>query len=188
MHDLTPLAPLGGTVPRVDRFDGLTIAENPDWAMASASARMGREKAMAAAAKKLLGVALPGVAEIAAKGDLGAFWTGPAQWMITAPIASHEDLADRAKAALGDNASVVEQTDGWVRFDVTGPRGPDMFERLCPLDTATMATGSVSRTAIEHLGCFVLCHAAGTGFSVLGPRSAAASLHHALVTAAKSAI
>lgn len=188
MHDLIPLSPLGGVAARLDTFDGLTISENPDWALVSVSARLGTEKQMAAAAKKLIGVGLPNVSGVAGKGDLTVFWTGPDQWMIEAPFASHEDLAGQAKSALKDTASVVEQTDGWVRFDVEGAPAPDVFERLCALDTRTMAANTVSRTTIEHLGCFVLCRDAGTSFSVFGPRSSAGSLHHALCTAATSAL
>jgi len=56
---------------------------------------------------------------------------------------------------------------------------------LCPLDAKAMISNSVSRSAIEHLGCLVICSSAGYKFSVLCPRSSAASLHHALCTAAK---
>ena len=188
MHDLTPITPLGGTTARVDIFDSLQISENPDWALASIAARIRQEKPMAAAAERIIGVALPGVAGVAGKGDMTAFWTGPDQWMVEAPMASHEDLAARLKTELQDTASVTEQTDGWVRFDVDGPRAPDVFERLCPLDTRSMDSNTVNRTSIEHLGCFVLCREAGAAFSVLGPRSSAVSLHHALCTAAKSAL
>lgn len=188
MHDLTAITPLGGTTARINTFDGLQVSENPDWALASVAARAGQEKPMAAAAKKLVGAALPGVGGVAGKGDMTAFWIGPEQWMIEAPMESHEDLAALVKASLKDTASVTEQTDGWVRVDVDGPRTPDIFERLCALDTRAMATNTVSRTSIEHLGCFVLCREAGSRFSVLGPRSSAASLHHALCVAAKSAL
>ena len=48
-----------------------------------------------------------------------------------------------------------------------------------------MQPGDATRTVIEHLGTYVI---QGTqGMTVLGPRSAAGSLHHALVTAARSA-
>lgn len=188
MHDLIAITPLGDTTARIDTFEGLRISENPDFALASVTSRLGQAKPMAAALKKQLGLDLPDVSKIATKKGLWAFWTGPDQWMIEAPHDSHEDLASQLKAALGNSASVVEQTDGWARFDIEGPRAGDMFERLCPLDTQRMQTGSVSRTSIEHLGCFVLCRAAGGSFSVIGPRSSAASLHHALCVAAKSAI
>ncbi len=188
MHDLIATTALGEAGPRADRFEGLSIAENPDFALVSVAARLDRQEGLSAAMKKAFGLALPDVGLSRAKGALSAFWTGPDQWMIEAPHDSHEDLAAQLGAALGENASVVEQNDGWVRFDIEGPRASDMFERLCPLDTRRMQPDAVSRTSIEHLGCFVLRRDAGEAFSVLGPRSSAGSLHHALCTAARSAL
>ncbi|MGB5869876.1 MAG: sarcosine oxidase subunit gamma [Albidovulum sp.] len=182
-HQLKPLCAMGDYTPRVDQLNGLTIRENPDLAMASVSARMGRADDAAKAMKKLGKFNLPGPSEMAGAGPWSAFWTGPDQWMVTAPFASHEDIVGTLKPAFADAASVTEQTDGWVRFEVEGTRVLQVFERLCALDIHAMTAGQASRTVIEHLGCFVLCHAAGQAFSVLTMRSAAASLHHALTTA-----
>ncbi len=187
MHDLQPITALGGAQARIDAFDGLRIAESPDWAMASLAARNGRAADMAAAARGFLGMALPEVGRCAAAGAFGAFWIGPGQWMIEAPHAGREDLAAALKSAVRDSGSVTEQTDGWVRFELTGPRCPDVLERLCNADVRAMATQAATRARVEHLGCFVIRRAADR-FSVIGPRSSAGSLHRALVAAAASAL
>ncbi|WP_116599106.1 sarcosine oxidase subunit gamma [Primorskyibacter marinus] len=188
MHDLKPLTPLGSTTAQIDRFAGLTISECPDWALASLAARRGREQDTATAAQNLLGTALPDVAATATSGDFTAFWTGPQQWMIEAPHDSHEELATEVKSAVGDAASVTEQTDGWCRFDLEGTRCHDVLERLCNADTRAMTQGQVTRTRLEHLGCFLICRTKDAHFSVIGPRSSAGSIHHALTVAAASAI
>ncbi|MEP2031321.1 MAG: sarcosine oxidase subunit gamma [Paracoccaceae bacterium] len=188
MHDLVATSPLGGPRPRTGNFGSVVISECPGWALASVAARRGKEKTMATSAKKLLGFALPGVSSLANNGTYTAFWTGPDQWMIEAPHASHEDLAEQIKSALGDKASVTEQNDGWARFDLTGTGCHDVLERLCNANTRAMQTGAVTRTRLEHLGCFVICRAKNDHFSVIGPRSSAGSIHHALTTAAKSAL
>ncbi len=90
------------------------------------------------------------------------------------------------KTALTDNASVTEQSDGWARFDVQGETAVDLFERLSAANTRRMDSGTATRTVIEHLGCYLICRRKGEHFSILGPRSSAASLHHALCAAAKS--
>jgi len=181
------LTALGGASAQVDHFDGLRLTECPDWALASLSARLGREKEMATAAKKLLGMALPKVGCSSTKGPFTAFWTGPDQWMIEAPHDSHENLAAQIKTAVKDTGSVTEQTDGWVRFDLAGGRCHDVLELLCNADTRTMEASTATRTRIEHLGCFLICRT-DQHFSVLGPRSSAGSLHHAITSAAQSAI
>ena len=185
---LEPLLPLGAAIANVDRFEGLTITENANTALASLAGRRGRVADLNRACKDLFGVALPGPGRVASGQPYTVIWTGPEQWFVEAPFASHDDIARLLKDKLQDAASVTEQTDGWVRFEVTGARACDVFERLCALNVRRMQTGDASRTLIEHLGCLVICRRQSQEFSVLGPRSAARSLHHAIVTAAKSAI
>lgn len=189
---LAALAPLGKASPVTERVGGLTITENPDLALASVAMRRGRGADFTARATQLLGFDLPGPGRAAGAAPWHAFWTGPDQWFIEAPFATHEDIAARLKTGLGDAASITEQTDGWARFDVSAPEGGpasgllDMFERLSAIDIRAMLAGMATRSQIEHMGCLVLCRAAGTRFSVLVMRSAAGSLHHALMLAARS--
>lgn len=187
MHSLKAITALGENEAQVDIVHGLTITECPDWAIASVAARMGKEKSLATAFKKAMGMALPKPSKSIGEGGITVFWTGPNQYFVEAPIADNETLVDTLADALKRTASITEQTDGWVRFDVQGARCSDVFERLCILDTRAMTKGAVSRTTLEHSGCFILCRTHAY-FSVYGPRSTAASLHHGLVTAAKSAL
>jgi len=186
MHSLKPLTPLGGTTPRRDEYPGLILMENPDWAMASVAARAGSVKKLASAFTTFAQGKLAAVESIDNSGKITNFWTAPDQWMVMAPFASHESLAADLKAALGNTAAVVEQTDGWCRFDLSGAHAVNTLERLSAANSRRMQANRVCRTQIDHLGCFMLCHKAGQDFSILGPRSAAASLHHALTTAAIS--
>lgn len=185
MHDLKPITALGGAAPRVDTFGAATCSEVPQVALASFAARLGQEKKAVAALKKALGVAPPAVGKWV-EGELSAFWTGPDQWMIEAPFDSHETLAlDIAKLVAGV-ASVTEQSDAWTRFDLTGDGVLPVMELLSALNTRAMAEGDALRGSIHHLGCFILRR--GTDhFSLYGPRASAGSLHHAIVTAMKSA-
>lgn len=179
-HRLIPLTPLGHAAPQTDTIGPVIITENAGVALASIATRKGRGADVAKAASAL-GITLP------ASGHASdtALWLAPDQWMFEAPHASHENIVAYLKPAFGDAASITEQTDAWVRFDLTGPDLPAMLELLCNLDTRTMQPGQGTRTVIEHLGCYVTCRA--TGFTILGPSSSARSLHHALITAAKSA-
>ncbi|WP_372572074.1 sarcosine oxidase subunit gamma [Ruegeria jejuensis] len=186
MHDLVAITALGGSEPRVDTAGTVTCSEVPGVALASVAARLGQEKKAAKALAKLTGAPAPGIGRFEGT-PVMAFWTGPDQWMTEAPFESHEDLAEQAKAALGDTASVSEQTDAWARFDLSGADVLAVLELLCPLDTRKMAEGEAARASIHHLGCFVLCRTPEL-FSIYGPRSSAGSLHHAIVAAMKSAL
>ena len=178
MHDLVPLTPLGGDSAKSEIIKGVTISEMPDFAYASMAMR--------------LGILPPPPGESAAikagRGLLTVFWTGVDQWMVEAPHAGHADLAAQLSGTLKDNASVTEQNDGWARFDLQGENCVAVLERLSAADSASMQAGATTRTTIEHLGCFLLCRKAATHFSVICPRSGAASMYHALVTMAQSAL
>lgn len=184
MHDLAPLTALGGTTPVKDSIGPVTISESPDWALASVAGRLAQEQACHTGLGAALGAAAPGIAAHVQGARLSAFWIGPHLWMVEAAYDSHENLATALKASLGDCASVTEQTDAWVRFDITGEALERLFERLCNLDLAQMPAGSARRTVIEHLGCYVIRRAEGV--HIYGPRSSARSLHHALIGAARA--
>lgn len=183
MHNLLPVTALGGAAPQVDTFEHITISENDGLALASVAARSGREKACHAVLKKLLGD-VPGPGRCQLHDPEAGFWMGPEQWIIGAPRATHELLADQLKDLLGDNASVTEQSGAWVTFDVIGPAMPDICERICAVPIRQMGAGDAQRTLIQQLGCFVIRREADDHIRILGPRASAGSLHHALITAA----
>lgn len=181
---LHPLTALGHDVPATVTIGPVTITENPGAALASLASRLGHEADVAQAAKAA-GIPLPGPGR-AETASYGAIWLGPEQWMIEAAFATHEDIVAVLKPIFGEAASLTEQTDAWVRFDLTGTDLAKLFERLCNYDLRRASPGSATRTVIDHLGCYIIRRAEGE-VSILGPRSSAHSLHHALITAAKSA-
>jgi sarcosine oxidase, subunit gamma len=186
VHDLLPQTALGRTTARRDSIGAVEILENPGLALASVAARHGQEKSCKTALGKMLRCTPPQAGRASTGESLSALWSGPDQWLVIAPFETHEMLTYQLKEILGATASVTEQTDGWVCFDLTGGTMLDIFERLCPLPVRRMKAGDGTRTTIHHLGCFVICREAGSAMRVLGPRSAAGSLHHALCTAARA--
>lgn len=185
MHDLKPRTALGGAAPRTDRFGHVTIAENDGLALASIAARMGRE----ADCHKTLGARLgsvPAPGRAVFRDPETGFWTGPDQWMISAPAATQELLADDLKAQFEGNASVTEQSGAWVCLDLIGEGMADIMERLCAAPIRKMQAGAAQRTTIHQLGCFVIRQTAPGHLRILGPRASAGTLHHALLTAARS--
>ncbi|MCC5983660.1 MAG: sarcosine oxidase subunit gamma [Rhodobacteraceae bacterium] len=188
MADLTPITALGGTVLRHESIGALRIQEADDWALASVTARAGQAQAVSAEIRNLTGLDLPGPGGMATAGDWRALWLSPESWMLAAPLAQAPDLAATVKRTTGAAAAVTEQTDGWVRFDILAPddaRLWPLLERLCNVDPARAGPGTATRTVMEHLAVIVLRDGPGRA-AVLGARSSAASLHHALVAAARS--
>ena len=188
MHNLSAITPLGHAVVQTDEHGGVTCAEVTDLALASVAARLGHEKKCATVLKKLLGQAAPGPGKSSMGDPYVAVWMAPDQWMIGAPFGSHENIEDQLKSELMDSASVTEQTDAWCGFDLSGAGVASVMELLCNVNARAMVSGDATRSAIQHLGCFVICGDPNGFFRLIGPRSSAGSLHHAIVTAMKSAL
>lgn len=185
MANLQPLTALGRRAATTVTHGPLTISERTDVALASVAARKGRANDLAKAAQTA-GIPLPGPATHQPGTPYSAFWVAPDMWFVEAPYATHELIADLLKSALGDAASITEQTDAWVAFDLAAPDLTPLLERLCNVDYAARATGYATRTVMEHLGVYLIKHGPGAA-RLYGPRSSAESLLHALETAAHSA-
>jgi sarcosine oxidase subunit gamma len=181
---LQPLTALGRREATTVTHGPLTITERTDVALASVATRKGRAADLAAAAEKA-GVPLPGPAACQQGTTYSAFWVAPEMWFVDAPYATHELIADLLKSALGDAASITEQTDAWVAFDLAAPDLGPVIERLCNVDFPKVPTGHATRTVIEHLGVYLIKHGPGAA-RLYGPRSSAESLMHALEAAAHS--
>lgn len=183
---LKPMTALGHDAPRSHEIGPYRIAERFDVALASLAARRGAGAAFTAAAAGL-GLPLPPPARHARGKTFSALWVAPEMWLVEASFAIHEDIVAALKPAFGASASITEQTDAWVRFDLAAPDLLPLMERLTNLDLARAAEGLASRTVIEHLGCYLVHHGRGA-ITLYGPRSSADSLLHAIETAAKSVI
>jgi sarcosine oxidase subunit gamma len=188
VHNLTPITALGGSAPRIDTVSNLTLSENPNLAVASLAARADHVSACLAHLNTLFGSHAPEPGRLCVHDPLAAIWTGPDQWMVTAPFDSHEDLATDLKSRFGETASITEQSDAWVCFDLSGDGIDPVMELLCAINIRAMADGDAARTVIHHLGCFVLKTTPKNSLRILGPRASAGSLHHAILAAMRSAL
>ena len=182
-HRLKSITALGTTAPLNERIGPIRLSERSDLALASLDARRGCESEFGVKAAQA-DIPLPGPGQAAESAPWGTFWVSPDMWMVEAAYGSHEDMVTHVKPLFGELASVTEQTDAWVRFEVEGPLGP-LFERLCNIDFERFEPGSATRTVMEHLGVYVIRRAQDR-MTVLGARSSASSLHHALAVAARS--
>ncbi|MGB4825841.1 MAG: sarcosine oxidase subunit gamma [Paracoccaceae bacterium] len=181
---LQPLTALGHSAPKSVEIGPCRITERADVALASLASRRGREKDVEKAAKAAK-VPLPAPACAAEGVPFAAFWVATGMWMIEAAFASHEDIVTALKPAFGDAASITEQTDAWVRFDLAAPDLAPLMERLSNVDFPAAPVGFASRTVVEHTGCYLIKRAA-TEVTLYAPRSSARSLLHALEVAATS--
>jgi len=182
---LLAVSPLGFTTPQTETVGAYSISEVTHRAMASVTARKDSGAAVKTILKKILQQPAPEVGDYCT-GEIEAFWTGQSQWMLAADFDAHEDIVDSFAGTFKGKASLTEQTDGWCRFAITGLDLDRLCSLLCNTDMRRLTAGKASRTSIEHIGCFVL-RTDDDNIHIIGPRSSAASLHHAICVAAKSA-
>ncbi|WP_421980285.1 sarcosine oxidase subunit gamma [Roseibium sp.] len=164
------------------------LGVEPGLALASVAVRTGKEDAAAARLSDILGTDLPPPGKFRQGADHTAFWIGRDQWMIAADHETREHLASGLKSVLQDTASVTEQNDGWVCLDVSGPDLSGVFERLMHADTALLSEGAALRTAIEHIGCFILCLETDTHYRLFAGRSFGGSLFQVLREGLRSTV
>lgn len=185
LHQLTSLTPLGLKEPAIIAISGTEIAEIIDLSLASVTARTGQEAVVAKHIASFIGADAPLPGHWSG-GDIAAFWTAADQVFIQAPFATYEDLGAICDSHFGKAASSVELTDGWCRFAMRGPYNKRILSLLCNVDMRPFGKYHAARTSLDHLGCFIL-GLSDDEVHILGPRSSAASLQHALIAAAKSA-
>ena len=180
MTDLTPLTALGADTARSETFGALSVTENADLALASLTLRKGQD------APTPFGLTLPQAGGVVSGDGVSAFWSAPDQWMIEAPGQGAADFAAQVKSQA-PGCSVTEQTDGFTVFEITSQAGAApieaLMEKLVNIDPAALPPGCATRTGLHHMTVF-LVRRAEDRLAVIGMRSFALSLWHALSTAA----
>lgn len=180
MPDLKPITALGGATARIVTHGALTLEENAGLALASLALRRG------GAEPDPFGLALPGPGLWTENDVAAALWTGPGQWLVEGPGRAESDFAAEVASAC-PGCSVTEQTDGFAAFEVRSAAGEApilaLMAKLVNLDPARFGPGTATRTGLDHMSVFVIRRAADR-LVVIGMRSAAGTLWHALETAA----
>ena len=181
-HRLEEAPPLGGFA---QKAKGARLLEESGVAMAAVTIRNGREKAFAKAFAKAFGRVPPGPARAVAARGRTAVASAQGQFLVSMETAPAELLAFLEKA-FASTATVTDQSDGWARLTLTGPRSVETLERLAMVDLSDEAfdVGSAARTVFEHCTAILVRERPAQGesrrYTVLTPRSSAASLLHAL--------
>lgn len=179
MPDLKPTTALGDPKARVFHHGALTLQENDNLALASLALRRSARQ------PEPFGLTLPGPGEWVGNGTVSALWTGQDQWLIEGSGKAGTDFAAEV-AAQSPGCSVTEQTDGFVTFEIRSGAGESailaVMAKIVNLDPARLAPGSSTRTGLEHMSAFIIRRATDH-LAVIGMRSAAESLWHALEAA-----
>jgi len=171
---------LGNRTPSNETIGSIHIAEIASPVLASLAMRRGKGANFRRVAKDTLKTDLPDPGKSSGDDNCRVIWMGPDQYLVDGMTGGE------LGAAFGANAAVTDQSDAFAGFEISGAECVAMLERLSGADSRRMVSGDATRTPMHHMHCVLVCREAGTGFTIYGPRSAAASLHHALSAAAAS--
>ena len=135
---------------------GVTVSIRDDLGSATIMVRRGADEQLKQRVKTAYGVDLVPGPRRNASGSIAFLGVGPATWLAT------QDGGDNAfsaslKQAVGDAASVTDQTDGYVIHRVSGPRIGQALAKGFPIDlhNRAFAPGAVAVTAVSHLGAII---------------------------------
>ncbi|WP_298289472.1 sarcosine oxidase subunit gamma [Novosphingobium sp.] len=112
---------------------------------------------------------------------------GPRAWLAFAGSGESQFAADLANALAG-NASVSDQSGGYVIFKIGGAKARKLLQRGVPIDLhpAAFPQGSAATTVIAHIGVVLWQGDADDAFNLAVFRSYAASFEHWFRTVAAS--
>lgn len=177
MAELHARTPLRHEQAVVEKIGQLQIVENPGYSISWIARRRDGDLS---GIENFIGLELPTAGRTATGDTCRAVPFAREQWLILAPWTP--DFLEEVKAAGGANVSVCDQSDGWVVFEIEGTVVDSLLERLCDLDPRKLPLEGSSPSMIEHLRVIVV--RLPEGLMILGARSSAGSLQHALIEAA----
>jgi sarcosine oxidase subunit gamma len=165
--------------------DGFVATERDGLGIASLSVRRGQRAALQDRMAAHFGLVLPESPRRIVAGALAAAGTGPGTWLLTSETGSSA-LIPALRSAVGDTASVADQSDAYAMLRLSGPRLRETLATLMPLDLHPRAfrVGDVAATLAAQIGALLWRLEDGAQgeptFELAVPRSLASSLWHAL--------
>ena len=184
---LKPLNALGGKDLERSSFNGIEITEKHLNSLASIGCSGPLLKNFSKKLKSIFDIEVPGPGKSIASQKVRVSWTAQGQWFIESDEVFSQGFDIYLLEKLGKGFAVTDQSDGWVKFSLSGDNILKALEKCIMLDLYKMPGGSFSRCSLEHIGVYLLCERAKRDFLIYGPRSSANSLHHALIQASISA-
>lgn len=168
---------------------GVIVTDRDGLGLATVLVRKGQLTLLSQRIRQRFGIALPRGPQRVASGAIAFAATGPEGWLATCEEGENS-FAESLKEAVGDAASIADQSSGYALLRLSGPHVRETLAKILPLDLHERAfqTGNVASTITSHIGATLwrLEDAADGSpvFEVAVFRSLAGSFWHALATSA----
>jgi methylglutamate dehydrogenase subunit D len=165
---------------------GIVVRERLGAATALITVRAGQHAALAAAVRSHFGISLPTVGKRAAGEKLTLAGIGPGQWLAEVPTTPPEGIESALRSALGEHATIVDQSHARVILRMAGPRVREVLAAGVPLDLHPRAfsPGDIAQTLVTHIGVQLWQLTADPIYELAVPRSMTGSFWNWLEHAA----
>jgi sarcosine oxidase subunit gamma len=178
------LGPLGlpRRIGRLSDAADVTLRERADIGFLSIAAERGEASAVQTRLSEVLGLGIPD--NFRRVGD-GVSAIGPGRWLLDGAFAV-SGREEALRNLLAGIAGVVDESDGWVVLDLSGPRVVDALAKLVPIDLhpKSFRQGDLALTVAEHINIRLWRLSGGNSYRLAAPRSYAESLFRSLASAA----
>jgi sarcosine oxidase subunit gamma len=186
---LTARAPFTDLAFSSARAAGVCVVDRDGVGLATLLVRKGQLTALMQRVRERYGIELPCGPRRSAADDVAFVCTGPGAWLATRDARANA-FASSLKEAVGDAASVADQSSGYAMLRMTGPNLRQTLAKMLPIDLhpRAFAPGDVASTTASHVGATLwrLADAADGSpvFEIAVFRSLAASFWHTLTVSA----
>jgi len=132
---------------------GVIVTDRDGLGIATVIVHRGQHAALAERLRERFQIELPRGPYRATAGDLALAGTGPQIWLATQENGGNA-FTSFLKAAIGDLASVSDQSDGYAVLRLTGPKVRDTLTKTISIDMHSRAfkPGDVASTVASHIG------------------------------------
>jgi methylglutamate dehydrogenase subunit D len=133
--------------------EGVCVVDRDGIGIATVLVCKGRLTALTQRVRERFGIELPRKPRRIAAGGTAFACTGPETWLATRD-ARDNAFAALIKEAVGDAASVADQSSGYAILRMTGPKLRQTLAKMLPIDLHPWAfvPGDVASTTVSHVG------------------------------------
>jgi methylglutamate dehydrogenase subunit D len=167
-------------------YAGVTLAARERVALASVCARRSQLGALVARVRGTFGVVLSDRRECLLCDPASFIWAGAGQWLAMAETEDGAPFERRLRTALGDLASVSDQSDARTIIRVAGVKARDVLAKGVPIDlhASSFCAGQAAITTVARIGVHIWQVDATPTYELIVERSLAVSFWQWLAASA----
>lgn len=150
---LKPRAPFAGLPVASSPGRGVILHDRDGLGLATVLARKNAAETLPHRLRERFGIDLPRGPKRSSAGDVALIGTGPGAWLASKERGGNA-FSVELREAIGDLASISDQSDGHAVLRLSGPKVRNTLYKLVPVDVhpSAFTIGHVAATVAAHIG------------------------------------